>query len=74
MSEFEKKNLELYEREIIARERLASAMETINSRLFVSASNELNIDNIAEAVACLAMFSKNASDNLGRIADHLEIG
>ena len=41
MSEFEKKNLELYEREIIARERLASAMETINSRLFVSASNEL---------------------------------
>lgn len=46
-----------------ARERQANALEVLGSRLFVGAHNNLNIDNIAEALACVAMFTKEISSH-----------
>lgn len=69
MTEFERKQLKLYEREVEARERQADALEVLGSRFFVGAHNNLNIDNIAEALACVAMFTKKISDTFPQISD-----
>ena len=57
--------LELYEREVIARERQAEALERIANALNVNAIDTRHgISNIAEAVACLvyAINDKDSSE------------
>lgn len=52
----EKRRLDLYEREVIAREKQADALEKIASRLFVHASGgKWKADNMAEGVVCVAL-------------------
>ena len=52
----EKRRLDLYEREVIAREKQANALEVIGSRFFIHHSDgKFGADNIAEGVVCIAL-------------------
>ena len=56
--------LELYEREVIARERQADALERIANSLNITAVDQrFGIDNIAEALANLVYVIADQNEN-----------
>ena len=57
-----REELDLYKREVEAREKQAEALDTIANRLFVHASDPLGSNNLAEAVANIAIAISKKGD------------
>ncbi len=67
-NELTDKSLKLYEREVIAREKQAEALEFLARNFYVKAlDTEYGIENIAEAVACLVRVVADVSTAINEI-------